>query len=282
MSIKQRPDLSETDAKVPYADYYCRESAAIPQTVLDGIQKSPYPEKDALLLENINDLLNPGYSPLENGYCDLSDGTVFVAVRTEMPNVSGDMLDWWFWWHSIDGLRYKIWYPQAHFGISVDADADEYKRRQGSYRERYWNTTHYPIEDVGTGSETLTIHFVPPHDFGFHTSEFEEAGVSTVACGIVGSVSQKIRQYAHMCHFVRKTEDGVEMRSRFWIGHTILKNSASKGSIINRLINTRIVKKILLPKNIGSKMAMHCTQEYNNLAAILPELYSTYGKNAAS
>ncbi len=35
-------------------------------------------------------------------------------------------------------------------------------------------------------------------------------------------------------------------------------------------------KDALLPKNVGYAMAMHCTQEYNNLAEILPELYHTY------
>ena len=32
----------------------------------------------------------------------MPDGSVFVAVLTEMPKVTGDMLDWWFWWHPIN------------------------------------------------------------------------------------------------------------------------------------------------------------------------------------
>jgi hypothetical protein len=79
-----------------------------------------------------------------------------------------------------------------------------------------------------------------------------------------------------MCHFVRRKEKGVEMRSRFWVGHKVLKAGVSDKSIINRLINKKIAKKLLLPKNVGLALAMHCTQEYNNLAQILPELYDSY------
>jgi hypothetical protein len=25
-----------------------------------------------------------------------------------MQGVTGEMLDWWFWWHALESLRYKI------------------------------------------------------------------------------------------------------------------------------------------------------------------------------
>lgn len=80
-----------------------------------------------------------------------------------------------------------------------------------------------------------------------------------------------------MCHFIRKKNKGVEMRSRFWIGHTVLIAGVPEKSIMNRLINTKMAKKLLLPKKVGFAMAMHCAQEYNNLAEILPDLYKDYG-----
>ena len=73
----------------------------------------------------------------------MPDGNIFVAVKTEMPKATGDMLDWWFWWHPINGLRCKVWYPEAHFGISIDQDMNEYSKRKGPYTKRYWNTPHY-------------------------------------------------------------------------------------------------------------------------------------------
>lgn len=79
-----------------------------------------------------------------------------------------------------------------------------------------------------------------------------------------------------LCHFVRKLGAGVEMRSRFWIGKKILVYGDNEKSPVNRLANTKLIRKIAVPKNIGRAMAMHCAQEYNNLAQILPELYEVY------
>ena len=276
MKKQNRPELNDAEKKESYAKYYNRKSAKIPARVIRDIQNGPYPKEDALLFEKINDLLNPGYLSVENGYCNMPDGSVFVAVLTEMPRVTGGMLDWWFWWHPINPLRYKVWYPETHFGTTLDVDQDEYKRRKGPYCQRYWNTTNYPVEDIGIGTDTLSINFVPPSAFGFDASRFDEANVATVICGKVGSVTKKLQQHTHMCHFVRRKGTGVEMRSRFWIGHTILRAGMSEKSIINRLINKKVAKKLLLPKKVGFAMAMHCTQEYNNLAEILPELYDTY------
>ena len=276
MNGQGTPELNDAEKQEPYAKYYQHNSAGVPPGVISAMKAGLHPSKDALRFERINDLLNPGYLPVENGYCHMPDGSIFVAVLTDMPKVTGEMLDWWFWWHPMNSLRYKVWYPEAHFSHTTDVDMDIYKRRSGVYRERYWNTTNYPVEDIGVGKETLSIRFVPPSDFGFDESRFDEANVATAICGIVGSVTRKLPQLAYMSHLVRKKVTGVEMRSRFWIGHTILKSGVSEKSIINRLINKRMVKKLLLPRNVGFAMAMHCTQEYHNLAEILPELYGSY------
>ena len=174
-----------------------------------------------------------------------------------------------------------MWYPEAHFGISLDIDIDEYRKRKGPYPKRYWNTINYPVEDIGTGREILSIKFISPADFGFDETRFNEASVATAICGVVGSVSKKLSQHTYMCHFVRKKGTGVEMRSRFWVGHTVLKSGFPQESILNRIINAKAVKKMLLPKKIGFALAMHCAQEYNNLAEILPELYDKYKEHSA-
>jgi hypothetical protein len=191
-----------------------------------------------------------------------------------MPGVTAEMLDWWFWWHAMDPLRYKIWYPNSHQSNSVD-NLEEYKNRRGPYRERYWNSTQYPVEDLGIGSEELFIKFMPPEEFGFDVARFSEANVATVVCAYVGSVDKKV-WHTYMCHFVRQTETGLEMRSRFWIGHTVQFTWLSEESILNNLVNNRLFRKIVIPEDIGYQLAMHCAQEYNNLAIILPELFSVY------
>lgn len=63
-----------------------------------------------------------------------------------------------------------------------------------------------------------------------------------------------------MVHFVRKTDQGVEMRSRFWMGC----NQKS------------FIKKIVSSEKQMCDMYYHCEQEYNQLAGIIYEIYNTY------
>jgi hypothetical protein len=269
-----RLELIETEKQLPYAAYYYRESVAIPSSVLSEIEDNTHHHQQALRFENVNDLLNPGYLPLENGYCRMPDGSFFVAVRTEFSGVTKEMLDWWFWWHAQEPLRYRIWYPEYHFDTSAKRT-----QKEPSNEPRYWHTTHFPVEDCGLGREKLSIHFLPPDEFGFDTSRFPEANIVTVICGVVGSVTPRnIKQHTSMCHLVRKYSSGIEMRSRFWIGHTIRFNGVLGAPILRDIVNTRFVKQRIVPKTIRLAMAMHCAQEYANLAKLLPELYAAYGQ----
>ncbi len=268
------PDLTAEEKTKPYADYYYRKPAPVPEDVQSALAAGPIDPSETLAFEKINDLLEPGYHAKETGYCFMPDGSCYVAVLTRMPGVTGDMLDWWFSWHARESLRYKIWYPGAHAGTSVK-DPERLKNKSLPLRERYY-TTHYPIEDVGIGEETLSIRFMPPEEFGFDTTRFKTANVSTAICTRVGSEGKKA-DHTDMCHFVRQAEEGVEMRSRFWIGRRLKVRMFSDQSFVNRLANTRFIRKIVIPRNAPCQMAHHCAREYNNLAQILPDLYREYG-----
>jgi phloretin hydrolase len=266
-----RIELTPFEKQIPYADYYDRRSAPIPESVLESIKQKTYSPKQALAFEDINDLLFPGYLPMENGYCLMSDGSFFVAVRTDFPNATEKMFDWWFEWHSGEPFRYRIWYPESHFDLSI-----EVLRPPLPDQPRYWNTIHYPVEDIGLGKERLSIHFVSPSEFGFDMSRFRDASIVTAVCGFVGSPERHLRQHTAMCHLVRRYSGGFEMRSRFWIGRRIRLGSFPGAIIAEKLVNTRIARRVVLPSKTGLAMALHCAQEYSNLAEILPELYVAY------
>jgi phloretin hydrolase len=269
-------DLTDEEKSRPYAGYYYREPAPVPGAILQKINDGPIKPGEALSFHDINRLLDPGYLAEETGYCAMADNTCYAAVLTDMPGVSGEMLEWWFCWHALESLRYRIWYPGSHTGNSVK-DRARLEDTSLTYRERFWNNPQYPVEDIGIGPDILSITFVPPRDFGFDESRFEEARVATIICAIVGSVTKKVR-HTRMCHFVRATASGVEMRSRFWIGGNLKLDLLPERSPVNRLINTRYMRKLLIPRETPRHMALHCAQEYNNLAAILPALYREYGR----
>ncbi|PKL38315.1 MAG: hydrolase [Spirochaetae bacterium HGW-Spirochaetae-1] len=268
--------LTEEEKARPYASLYGKAMSPVSPDILDIIETGPMDPRNTLPFENINDLLNPGYHAVETGYCRMPDNSCYVSVLTKMPGLTGKMIDWWFAWHPLESLRYKMWYPGAHFGNSVQDIARASDTRL-SLRERYYHNTNYAVEDIGIGPDIMAITFFPPEEYGFDTSRFEKADVATVICALCGSATKKVT-HTNMIHFVRSTKDGVEMRSRFWIGRKLKLDFLSGNSIINKLADTKPVRGLAIPKQTPHLMARHCAFEYSNLAAILPGLYREYGK----
>ena len=130
---------------------------------------------------------------------------------------------------------------------------------------------------MGLGNEKVIIRFVSPAEFGFDTSRFVESQVETIICGVVGSVVRRMIEHTRMCHLVRQTKDGLEMRSRFWMGGNVEFEPFFAKRLVENWVNTKFARNRLMSAQTGYFMAMHCAQEYNNLAQILPELYQIYG-----
>ncbi|MEO1437857.1 MAG: hypothetical protein AAFV80_20115 [Bacteroidota bacterium] len=259
-----------------YEKFLYRPNATLPAEHLTILEKgNDLSEKEVLAHAEKNQLLEDGYLKGENGFYHAKDGSVYVAVRTPMPNVSIEMIDWWFWWHPAEALRYQIWYPEMHFDARADFGG-HYDNNTKSYRERLHLSTHYVTEDIGTGREELIIDFMSPKAFGFNPNLLRYSTEQTILCTRVGLPAKGV-WFTDMCHEVRKTGKGVEMRSRFWIGRDIRRMGGLAQGFLNALLNKPFVKKQLIPKDIGKHMFQHCSQEYHNLALLLPEIYPEEG-----
>jgi len=252
------PLVTAKEKKAPEEKYYNRNFAPLPADVEAALSGGPVDSSKALKFEDINDLLNPGYLEVENGYCINPDGTGFVAVRTDIPGATADMIQWWFWWHANKNIRYKIWCPGDHYAISVKNE-DQARDLSLTYEQRRVNNVHYPWEDTGTGPAELSIRFVSPETFDFDTSRFSEAGVEAVVCGVVGYVVAGVTvEHTRMTHVFRRNGSGLELRTRFWPGSVLA---------IEELRSLAITEDVL--KGLGR----HCGREYNHLAEFLPEIY---------
>jgi len=149
-----------------------------------------------------------------------------------------------------------------------------YHDESKTYRERLHISSHLVTEDVGVGKERILIDFMHPSKFGFDPNHLNSDN-ETIICARVGSPQRGVWG-TEMCHFVRKTTDGVEMRSRFWIGNKIYRMGGLAKTFFNSILNKPFMKKRIIPKEIGVKMFHHCSQEYHNLSEILPGLYDEY------
>jgi len=265
-SMKRR-DLTVAEKSRPYAKYFYKEVAEIPSEDLAKVNEGPVDPSTATSIQDRNDLMKSGYLEVETGYTVMQDSSGFAATLVEMPGVTPEMLDWWFNWHPLEGLRYAMWCPVAHTDISVKNPAQHLDSSGVALRERNYGSTHYPVEGFNVeGSQKIAIEFFSPQDFGLDVEMFKEPGISRAYCANV-ILSLLKTPFNAFFHAIREVEGGVEYRSRYWLGYTM------KGGIPMRVKRPLPYKMMDLARN----NCLHSLIEYNNLASFLPQLYEEIG-----
>nr|WP_064440081.1 hypothetical protein [Hoyosella altamirensis] len=275
--------FSEDDASRPFAHYFRSEVRPIQAHVRDALTCGQAPAECGYEIDDaVTRLSAPGYHQMETGWTRTDRGTLVVSCRTDMPDVTAEMWDWWFGWHSTDSARYKLWHPGAHLftALAEDRSGD----RALSARQRYINNVSYVDEYIGTSLSRLAIRFIDPSQAGFS----ERTGVTHI-CARVGTSDLPVSA-GWLVHQVRPTDHGSEMRSRFFLGHAeILPVPASSVSKpLSARILTSAVARMTLPPAVaaigryrtrdqfGRDLLLHCATEMNHLAGFLPDLYAEF------
>lgn len=235
-------------------ELFAKPLPAVPADISEKINT-----KNAITLtefSNANEILIDPALQQEIGYRKFTDGSFLVSMVCPMPSITADMIKWWFWWHPQENKRYQVWYPGEHFSISYG------KRDKAYFTEKvcpqFRPNTQYPVERIGRMKMPLRIDFVEPKDFGFSEHTMEEHDIPLIVCGHVGAYRGAVR-HTEMAHIFKRTENGLFMISRFWLGKT-LKNP--------------LLRKKILTDETARGMAEHCCIEYRNLVEILPHLYA--------
>ena len=160
--------VSREEKQLPYYKYFEQDLAPVPEEKLAVLEAGPQKEKKAVPFEQ-KDLFLAGKDDdyCQIGYGVMDDGTGFVSNTTYMPGVAGEMLDWWFPWHSVGSdLRYKIWDPEDHYFARADR-ADYVCDPSVPMNQKTWGVNHYIMEDVGPGPDFLKLCFKSPADLGY-------------------------------------------------------------------------------------------------------------------
>jgi hypothetical protein len=260
--------LTEDELQHPLAKYWF-DRAEPDSGVLEALNAGPLREDEVLSWDDRHKLVKAGYLSGENGWARFGDGSAYVAVKTFFPGATAEMIDWWFEWaQREEDIRYKIWYPGAHYAMSQapTPNAANYEKPKA-----YWGKSRFPVEDVGVGVARLRLDFVPPSEFGF--DELPEG--STMLAVRVG-LPNGLLKTTDMIHFVRPVEGGVEMRSRFWIAREFEAMAGGLG-VAAALADNALVKQVVVPENLPQELALHCANEYSQLASFLPEVFAEYG-----
>ena len=263
--------LTPEEQSRAYAKYY--RDPEPPDPVHLAMMDTQCDPSMAIYPEQMNDLLNPGDLRMEVGWCNLPNGAGFIANRNVYKNVTPEMIDWWFAWHPLEGLRYRIWYHPQHAGIGLSPESRERILNPDiPIPEKNWGVTHHITEDCNCGMENIDITFLSPGDFGFDMTRWKEPYVSTFVGGFGWSTPAKkmdrsIKAPSLMCHIFRQAPDGLEHRTRFWMGYRMSEN---KPELV-------LPPGITVPEAAVQGLARHNVHEFSNLGILLPEIYKEFG-----
>lgn len=248
----------------------------LPESAVIALRIGMRPASEGLPLKDADRLLDSGYHSMENGYARLDDGILYLSALTPMPGVTGDMIDWWFAWHSLDSSYYNTWHPVDHLGAKWRHPVTWSDDWPAIYLSNISEVDEY----IGPELHRLAIDFRPPEEY-LDTSRFQEAGIATAICARTYLRDSNLA-VGHLIHLIRNTDDGVEMRSRFWLADVDASGKAfGLGRILNPLLNTRFVRHRVMKDQFARELLKHCAEEMRRLGDILPELYAKFGgKNA--
>lgn len=197
------------------------------------------------------------------------NGIYEVSAVTPMPNVTPEMVRWWFADYMQTTAHYQRWHPSAHIWMDWE----------NKVPGEYVGASHLVHEYIGQDLTKLRIQFVPPEDI-LGTVQFRQDDVAV--CALPGLL-KKPYYGGKMCHIIRSTEDGAIMLSRFWLGMVAKRDGNKKIRSIEGLLgNTYLARKIGVRKSSAMDLMNHATEEMGYLAEFLPELYAEEMNRTAS
>lgn len=260
---KAQIGYTETDQKEQFAKYFTADFSGLPDAVKQALD-TPVAWSALPDIDHSTELNQDGYMPVEIGYSVHNDGSCKVAVRTDMPQVTPPMWDWWFGWHGCQDSRYKLWHPNAHVSAQwEDGRSDVCYIGRNSIIKEY----------IGNNLLEAAIQFKSPLEFGFPSEVLNQKDKVVYICAKLGHPTLPV-DYGYLIHQIRKTGQGAEMRSRFWVGGQYV-SLRKKGKIAQAVAAVLKTFKSL-PPNFAQDLLRHCSEEMNHLAAFLPALYHEF------
>ena len=209
-------------------------------------------------LDQVNELLKPGYLSIESGVVDYEDGYKTVCALARMPRCRAKMVEWWFSW--LGGTdQYKWWHPVDHL-------FSDWEGRQPGTHIGSSHLVHEYLAGPDGPIYKLRINFRDPHEF-FDAKRYGNFNGSAI-CAHIGDLEHPVN-FGKMVHFVRNMDAGCEMRSRFFLGHIESRDPAKPFSPEQ----ASAIRKENVTPELARRLHQHCTEEMGYLSELLPILY---------
>jgi hypothetical protein len=256
----------------PLAPFWRPELAPLPTHVVEALARGPVAPPLIPGVESASLLLTPDNLPLDTGFTVGDDGSITVACRTDMPDVTPPMWDWWMAWHQSAPLRYRLWHPQAH---SRAWYADGYQNEEIE-RDDWRAHIGYAEEYIGSSFLSLRLRFMQPEALGYDAEMLSKRDRYTLLSGRGGPAKLPF-YFGCLVHAIRAVPGGSEMHSRFWFGGpqiVPIEKSGLRGAAITKVLGSRVK----LTDKFARDTLVHCAEEMNHLTPILPSLYAAFGE----
>ena len=210
---------------------------------------------------DVSGVLDEGYSGFETGVHRQPNGVYRVRVLTRMPDVKAEMVRWWFADYLQTTVHYKMWHPKAH--VWMDWENKKPGQTIGA--------SHLVHEYIGEDLSKLRIQFVDPAEF---LGPLEKRNDRFVICARAGLLEEPIN-VTTMCHIVRDTDWGAEMRSVFWLGHVARREGNETVTSVEGVIaNSWLARRLLVDEQLAVDLMTHAIEEMGYLSDFLPELHA--------
>ena len=269
-----RPPLTSEEEARPFAKYYYEEITQ-PDPAHYAAMETPIDPDLAYGPEEIDRLLDVEglRKGVEVGWCNLPNGAGYIANTILYPDVTAEMIDWWFVWHTLEDLRYRIWYPPQHAGIMISPlDRARILDPDIPLREKNWGVTHYVTENCDCGMDNVDITFRSPQDMGFDMEKFAKVAATFAGGGgwavTVNKCDSSITAPAIMCHMFYNEAGGLRHRTRFWMGYRF--NEAGKPELC-------LPPHVSVPSEAVQGLARHNVKEFTRFGDFLPRIYKELG-----
>lgn len=253
--------LAENAKEKSYYKYYEMDIEALNPEQEKFVTGCKGKTEDAIEAKDRNKFID-SETITKTGFYNLNDGGLLVACNIDMPNVTPEMLEWWFAWHGLDPLRYTIWDPEDHFGLEIN-DLGRERAMDDSIpmNEKSWGAVHTVQESIGGPADEIVIMFKNPAEMGFDMTKY-----GTDACKFIVTANALLgpmKVPVIMAETAAIVNGNLEYRTRFWIGYHVIDGEAKY----------LLPPGLELPEQVAMGLVGHNIKEFVHLAKILPDLY---------
>lgn len=209
-------------------------------------------------------LVTGAYADTAAGFATLPDGTGYVSDVNVLPNVTAEMLHWYFVWRGLSPDNYAATGAGRHISAQTMQTAKSMDDDLADF-EKYWDTTQTVVTAGEMGPATRYENFKCPSDVGF-PFDFESGKTPDLICirGYHEGEPPAAMPDYFVCHQLVGIDGGVEVRTKMWLGWTVRYGKSYKA----------LPDGFFMQPMMAMGPLMENQADMAELAAVLPGLYA--------